>query len=290
MWIFLWSGMNRILLCVDGSEYTEPACHYAAWWASRVSAQIEILYVSDLRSFEIPAFADLSGSLGVQPYQGVAVQIQEMEQRKAGVIEERCVALLMEAGCAKEDLVFTHLTGFLVDTLQERQEDCYGLVMGKRGENADFAKGHLGSMMERVVRCATRPVFVTARKFMPIQRVLLAYDGSASAQKALWSLMSGDLLKNAELCLVTVAEDREAEQYASSLREAESQLVAAGIPADCQILGGEPEDAIAAFVEEQGIDLLVIGAYGHSRLRHFFIGSTTSEMMRGCKVPVLCFR
>ena len=282
--------MNRILLCIDGSEYTEPVCQYAAWWASQVSAQIEILYVSDLRCFEIPAFADLSGSLGVQPYQGVAVQIQEMEKQKAQLLDDRCRELLVEAGMASDAITFIHLTGFLVDTLQEKQENYLCLVMGKRGENADFAKGHLGSMMERVVRCASRPVLVTARKFMPVQRVLLAYDGSASAVKALDYLLAGSVLENASFSLVTVAEDREAEQYASSLREAEGRLNAAGIHADCQLLGGEPEDAIAAYVEEQGIDLLVIGAYGHSRLRHFFIGSTTSEMMRRCKIPVLCFR
>ena len=43
-------------------------------------------------------------------------------------------------------------------------------------------------------------------------------------------------------------------------------------------------------VERTGIDLLVMGAYGHSRVRSLIIGSTTTEMIRACKIPVLLFR
>jgi nucleotide-binding universal stress UspA family protein len=33
-----------------------------------------------------------------------------------------------------------------------------------------------------------------------------------------------------------------------------------------------------------------MGAYGHSRIRNLFVGSTTTEMIRSCKVPILLFR
>ena len=38
------------------------------------------------------------------------------------------------------------------------------------------------------------------------------------------------------------------------------------------------------------VNLLVMGAYGHSRIRSLIIGSTTSEMIRSCLVPVMLFR
>jgi len=38
------------------------------------------------------------------------------------------------------------------------------------------------------------------------------------------------------------------------------------------------------------IDLLLMGAYGHSRIRNLIIGSTTTSMIRSCKIPVLLFR
>jgi nucleotide-binding universal stress UspA family protein len=53
---------------------------------------------------------------------------------------------------------------------------------------------------------------------------------------------------------------------------------------------GQPEAVIAAHIEAHDIGLLVMGAYGHSRIRNLIIGSTTSAMLRSCRIPVLLFR
>src|SRR5690606_35072509 len=57
------------------------------------------------------------------------------------------------------------------------------VILGKRGEAADFAKGHLGSNLERVVRASHKPILAAARAFTPVNRFLIAYDGGASARK-----------------------------------------------------------------------------------------------------------
>lgn len=51
-----------------------------------------------------------------------------------------------------------------------------------------------------------------------------------------------------------------------------------------------PDKVIAEIVEGDGMDILIMGAYGHSRIRSLVIGSTTTEMIRSCRVPVLLFR
>ena len=53
---------------------------------------------------------------------------------------------------------------------------------------------------------------------------------------------------------------------------------------------GQPDAVIARIVEQEGIGLLVMGAYGHSRIRTLIIGSTTTEMIRSCLIPVMLFR
>ena len=65
---------------------------------------------------------------------------------------------------------------------------------------------------------------------------------------------------------------------------------AAGIEAETRIVPGQPEEALGKLVDEEGFDMLVMGAYGHSRIRSLVIGSTTTEMIRSCKVPVLLLR
>ncbi|MBE9528928.1 MAG: universal stress protein, partial [Proteobacteria bacterium] len=53
---------------------------------------------------------------------------------------------------------------------------------------------------------------------------------------------------------------------------------------------GTPDAAIGAYVEANGIDLLVIGAYGHSRIRSLIIGSTTTSVLMSCRIPLLLCR
>ena len=52
----------------------------------------------------------------------------------------------------------------------------------------------------------------------------------------------------------------------------------------------DPEKVIADYVAGHAINLLLMGAYGHSRIRHLVIGSTTIQLLRSIQVPVLLFR
>jgi nucleotide-binding universal stress UspA family protein len=53
---------------------------------------------------------------------------------------------------------------------------------------------------------------------------------------------------------------------------------------------GEPEKAIARYIDDHDISLLLLGAYGHRRIRHLVIGSTTVQLLRSCQIPVLLYR
>ena len=74
------------------------------------------------------------------------------------------------------------------------------------------------------------------------------------------------------------------------LDDAQAILKAGGQQVDAAVVPGQPDTVIARIVEEESVDLLVMGAYGHSRIRNLIIGSTTSEMIRACKIPVALFR
>ena len=281
--------MNKMLVCTDGSAYAFVCYDYAVWMAQRTGAALEVLYVSDLRQFEVPMVADLSGSLGVQPYQAVLGKLQEFEQERAKAILEQA-RQHFAAKLPGATPTFTHRLGFLVDTFHEFEARADLILLGKRGENANFATEHLGSTMERVVRASHRPCLVTSRAFRPVERVLFAYDGSKSVQKALEFLATSSAFKDLELHLVTVAPRNEEEAALKTLQAAEGVLRAAGYAPVTQMLVGAPDNEIGAYVEARGINLLVMGAYGHNRIRQLIIGSTTTAMIRRCRVPVLLFR
>jgi nucleotide-binding universal stress UspA family protein len=284
--------MKKILVCTDGSPYSEECCRYAVWLSKSTGASIEVIYVSDLRQFELSVVADLSGSMGIQPYESMLGQIQEMEEQKAKLLQEGTMAFFQEAG-VKDRVSFHHYKGLLVDRVLELEEEdpAIDLVMlGKRGENANFATEHLGSMMERVVRASGKPCLVTSRTFKEPKKVVFAYDGSASCKKALTFLAQSKVLDALELHVITVDEGREETEAARRLQEAEAFLKNAGLEPRCQVLTGVAETVIGDYVESQSMDMLVMGAYGHSRIRYLIIGSTTTDLMRRCRVPVLLFR
>ncbi|BET66875.1 universal stress protein [Opitutales bacterium ASA1] len=281
--------MKRILVCTDGSAYAQVCCQYAGWLAGRTGAEVEVLYVTDLRQFEVPLIADLSGSLGIQPYQAILGQLQELEEKKAALILENATKTVRDAGAAGE-VSSVHKTGLLVDCLTDHEAGADVVLLGKRGENANFATEHLGSTMERVVRASSRPCLVTSRAFKPVTRLLVAYDGGPSGTKALDFLCASSAFRGLETHVVVVAGAMDADTSLRHLREAETKLSAAGIKPVCQMLHGTAEDQISSYVVANDVNLLLMGAYGHSRIRYLVIGSTTTEMIRTCRIPVLLFR
>lgn len=249
-----------------------------------------MLYVTDLRQFEIPAVADFSGSLGIQPFEGMVAQLQEVEQIKSNFVKEQALKTLADAGVAEAAITFHHETGLLVDVMSDYTDVADLVLIGKRGENFNFATEHLGSMLERVLRSVDKPCLVTNRKFKAIDKIAIAYDGGESCQKALDFIAANEPFKAMEIHLVVCAEGNKEDKANELLKEAEKRLQGAGLHPKCQMLSGEVETEIADYVEHNAIDLLLVGAYGHSRLRELFIGSTTTELLRRCLIPVLCFR
>lgn len=281
--------MKNLLICTDGSNYSQECCRYGAWLAKKTGASIEVLYVTDLRQFEIPVMGDLSGSLGIQPYEAMTIQLRELEEHKSKFVKKSAMKIFKAEGLM-DRTQFYHDTGLLVDSIEEYASRADLILLGKRGENANFAKEHLGSMLERVVRAVNKPCLVTSRKFKSINRALVAYDGGSSSRAALEFIKKSDLFRSFNLHVVSVDEKLDENRAAERLAEAEKILKESGIHPECQALSGEVETAISNYVDLAEIDLLVAGAYGHSRIREFFIGSTTSELLRRCRIPVLCFR
>jgi len=281
--------MNKILVCTDGSQYSQVACQYAAWLAKMENASIVALYVTDLRLFEVPAVADLSGSLGIQPFEGMIAQLQEVKTVKAKFIEEQAVSIFQEQGVAGQ-AEFKHETGLLVDVVKDMADSVDLIVLGKRGENANFASEHLGSMLERVVRAVEKPSFVNNREFSEIKQVAIACDGGGSCREAIDYFAARSGFQKMHFHVLSCVEGHDEDLASQRLSDVEDKFKAAGLEATYQILNGVVETAIADYVEDSRIDLLVLGAYGHSRTRELLIGSTTTELLRRCHVPVFCFR
>jgi nucleotide-binding universal stress UspA family protein len=117
---------------------------------------------------------------------------------------------------------------------------------------------------------------------------MLAYDGSATALKGLEMLASSPMCKGLPVHLVMAGANVEAAQQ--QMAKAAQILRNAGFETKVAIVSGEPEEVLNQYQQEHHIDLMVMGAYGHSRIRQFIVGSTTTAMMSRAKCSLLILR
>ena len=284
--------MNKVLACIDGSVYTQSVCDHAVWAALRLAAPLEFLHVLD-RHPETAATRDLSGNIGLGSQDSLLSDLAALDEKRSKLAQQRGRAMLDDAirrakeqGVASVEPRLRH--GALVDTLTELENDVRLFVLGKRGEHADFAKLHLGSELERAVRAVHRPLLVASRQFKPIQTFLIAFDGSATTRKGVEMIAASPLFKGLPCHVVMAGGDTPETRV--QLQWAHDQLAGAGFEVHSSIQRGNADAVISQYVAANAIDVLVMGAYGHSRIRQLIVGSTTTAMIRTCLIPVLLLR
>jgi nucleotide-binding universal stress UspA family protein len=283
---------SKIIALVDGSSYSASVCDHAAWAAQRTGVPVELFHVLGRREgSSVPT--DLSGNLKLGARSALLEELASLDAERARLAHARgrlildeAAARLRAAGVAGVDRKLRN--DDLLQTVAAFEADARAIVIGKRGEAAGYAHEHLGSNMERVLRSATRPVIIANRAFQPIRRYLIAFDGSRSVMNSIERIAAGTMMKGLDCRLLHAGAEtphmRAAMEGAAALLKDNAASVAV------EFVSGEPEDAIAAAVENGGADLLVMGAYGHRRLRRLFLGSTSASMAQRCKVPLAVFR
>lgn len=282
----------KILSFVDGSIYAESVCSMTAWAAKRMEADVDVYHVLGRHDAGADQ-ANLSGSIGLGARTALLEELAELDAQKAKLAHKHGRAILEDAvSIIKKDHngdVQSYMRhGDVLETVKKFESEADLLIIGKRGEAADFAKLHLGSNVERVARSTTKSLLIASRAFWPVNKFVIAFDGSRQSQMVVDQVAQSKLLVGLDCHIVFAGSADDA--MGKKLDQAVSVLEAAGYKTTRDIIDGEPEDVLPKVVEQGGYKLLIMGAYGHSRIRAMIIGSTTSAMIRSCKVPVLMVR
>lgn len=284
--------MPNILACTDGSIYASSVYNHTAWAAAKMSASVHVLHMLNPHH-EDPVKADTSGSIGLGAKSALLAEIVELEAARAKVARKHGEAILQDAtaqlrAAGVQEILADQKHGRLSDSIDNYERDADLVVIGKRGNHADFAKGHIGHNLERVVRSCQHPVLVASREFSKMESFILAFDAGSSSKKAVQYAANNPLLQGMKCHLLSIGKG--SDKLKAALDEAKQTLSEAGFEVSAEIRDGEPDKVIGEAVAEDHIDLLVMGAYGHSHIRHLIVGSTTTAMIRTVQIPVLLFR
>ena len=284
---------NQIYACIDGMPAAASVVDWAAWAAQRLQAPLQLLHVLD-EPVALPPVGDFSGALGFGA--------QEMLQQQLGALDEQRSAIAREAGrhvlesaCDRAaqqgvpEAAQAMPYGELVDVLMGLEDSARLVVLGEHYRTTMPRAVYLSAHVERVVRSLRRPVLVaTVAPFVAPERFVVAFDGSDTARKTLDMVAASPLLRGLPALVAMAAPDTP--EHQQQLGSAQAVLRAAGFEAQTALLPGDPENALPPLLQSQGNAVLVMGAYGHSRIRQLILGSTTTALLRLSPVPVLVLR
>jgi nucleotide-binding universal stress UspA family protein len=275
--------LKRILIPSDGSANGAIALEYGIYVARKLNAALFGLHVMDVHLLQGPMLTDISGAVGMPPCEGFIEAIEASLNEKADFILDEFHERCKKAGLEHET---KKVIGKIDEIIIEEARNADFILMAKKGEHFHLKEGGLlGSVSQAVTRRSGKPVMITPDKFREIESMGIAYDGSPSAKKALdLSLEISQLAVWPLTAIVITADAKKAACLSSQIEEA-----AGAREIDCEvlILSGKESEEIIKFIKEDAVELMVMGAYGHNRLRELFLGSTTSHVIQKSPIPVL---
>jgi nucleotide-binding universal stress UspA family protein len=275
--------LTSILIGLDGSTYSNVAVELGIQWAKRFNALLVGLGIVDEPTICKREAVPLGG----------AVYKRERDERlladgrrKVEEFLERFAAQCAAAGVAHREV---EDVGMPYEEIL-RESHRYDLVLLGHETHFHFETSDAADeTLWHVLRSESRPVVVAPAELQPGNSVVVAYNESPQADRALQAFQASGLDCGEEVYVTCVAEDedqaaREADRGVAFLRSHDIRAVAVG-----RKPAGSVEQTILDEARARQARLLVMGACGHSRLREVLLGSVTKALLRGSTIPVfLC--
>ncbi len=281
----------HILACIDGSAVTQSVCSYAAWYASRLNLSVALLNVVDI---PVSSRRDLSGTIGIDSRQILLEELTLLDEQRAKVVNSYSNALIEDAKSHIKNRFNVEVKAYrrrgkLLPSIEHFRDKNRAIVLGRRGEDHQNDRVNIGSQIETVTRTSSRPILICSEQFKAPASYLIAFDGSKTAIKAVEMVASSELLKGLQGHIVMV--NRNDDTAKRSLTEVTEQLNAIGFTVTAHSLSdSDVVEGLLKFQTANVIDLIVIGAYGHSKFQQLFIGSTTTKLITKTRSPILLLR
>lgn len=283
---------QHILACIDGSAVTASVCDYAAWYANRVNLPVGLLHVSDVpASFR----RDLSGAIGINSREFLLEELAQLDEQRAKVVNSYSNALVQDAKShirnkfGDLEVLIYQRRGKLLPAIEHFATENRAIVMGRRGEDHKYSRINIGSQIETVARASDIPVVICSETFKEPRSYMIAFDGSKTAIKAVQMVAKSPMLKGLDSHVVMIGNHNDAAKQ--SLSAVAAQLQEAGFVVKAHHLSAsDAVDGLLKFQLDNDIDIMVVGAYGHSKLQQLFLGSTTTEIIASTLSPVVLLR
>ena len=283
--------VEKILLSIDGSEYSEGAIREAIKLAKKCSSKLAVLSVIDTN----PEFDAL------------APQLMEKKEKEARQNIDAVQARARQEGIDCDTIVHEGEEPYKYIVDEAIKSKSTMIIMGRRGRTG-LKRLMMGSVTARVIGHAPCNVLVVPKAAqLEFKNIVVATDGSkysaAAASEALglakWngsaltviSVVPSELMTPSDIDftitqreLITEKEMHEAEKNAKVVKEAAQKE---GVAVKAFVLSGRPADAIIETAQEKNADLIVLGSHGRTGVERLLMGSVAERVIVLASCPVL---
>ncbi len=246
---------DDVLVTVSGTEAGWDALEQALVLADRENAKLYGLHV-------------VTDSTTIQPDAMAALR---------STFNERCALFNLEGQLAVE-------LGNVTSAVGERSVWA-DVVIATLSYPPTPSSSFLNTGFHALLRRIPKPVLAVPHVVTPLQKPLLAYDGTAKADLALYIAAYLALKWHVSLSVVTIKQRGRTNK--KTLEGAQKYLRKHGVEAQYFLEEGEVTKVLMAKLQETESDLLVLGSYEYSALLEPVLGGTLDAILRTCKVPML---
>jgi nucleotide-binding universal stress UspA family protein len=280
--------IRSILLALAEPPYDASAKNYAFWLAKKEGSHVHALAVVDITAFEIPVMNSMDGMM---PAMATPSFAEGRALTNELIVSAQARLDLFAGQCADRGISFSSdtKTGIPEDVIGAQAAAHDIVVISRSGYRHIQSQNDVDASVAPAIRNSVRPVLVAGSDFKEegdIHKILVAYDGSMHAARALPAAAALAARPGVQCTLVTVASSEE--QGQEILSPAEAFLCHHGIVAQKEIvISSRPSEEICRLAASGGAELLVMGAYGHSQIREAIFGSTTERILAHCGINVI---
>ena len=275
--------IKSIFLAVDGSVFTDTVIEYGIDLAKKLNTYLRVYSVIDIRIYEWVLNTGGEGYMPVIPSNVFHDESFKFHSERAEVLIETLRKRLKESGVKFEA---DKLEGDPVEVICDISRQVDLVIMGARGDYARWGDRLLGATLESVSRQNHSPLIIAGQLYKEFKSIICAYDRSESSNTGL--KLSANLAEHLNMPLEVVTIHNDELERVEILEEARIYLEPYKLNTQFRHEAGDPSKTLIQITKDvPDPALLVMGSFGHSRIREAILGSTTVQVMRKANKPIL---
>jgi nucleotide-binding universal stress UspA family protein len=305
--------MKTILVPLDGSALAEQTLPYVRMLAPLVGATIHVLRVisDDEKSALLasnPAVLYEAEAMGAPVWEREARVWDMLRQRAEGYLDAQTTALHTDGFDVRSHIQIGAPAEMIIAVAEQIHADL--IAMATHGYTG-FKRWTLGSVTDKVVQAATKPVFVapgrSAKAGEPqLKRVMLPLDGSGFARQALPFATEIAAQARAELLLFravaptvevyhgaplpTDVQNALRDHAQEDLHALAGELRPYEVPVKTAVAIGYAAEEIVEAATRHQVDLIVMATHGYGGIKRWALGSVADKVLHATPTPLLLMR